>query len=60
MTCWRISDAKCLRMSEAGALPDDKALQLGALLHIGRDAGGFAVHFLGGNGEFQRVLTTFN
>ena len=37
-----------------------EALELGALLHVGGDAGGFAFHFLSGNGDFQRVLATFN
>ncbi len=37
-----------------------EALELGALLNVGGDAGGFAIHFLGGDGDFERVLATFN
>ena len=58
-TCWRISPANCLRISEAGALPGRKPGKFGALLNVGNDAAGFRLHLRGGNGDFQRVLATF-
>jgi hypothetical protein len=41
-------------------LAGTEALQLGSLLNLGGDAGGFAIHFLSRNGDFEGVLATFN